>query len=594
MCARIKQTFAALFQNSAEAEVHFLEWIASTVNDSKITDFEYILSNPSVLWELSAKGQIPIDRNVPKARQTIRGIVDLLSKLWETNWQIDIFDLFVLAHQHEISKDFAFKRGFEDVLFSNRQLVLYTLVATIVMTTIVLNPKMKSPALFESICCLSSDSQVYLADHFMELENVAQDIAEHFNSHLVFHKQLSFREQTDSARFLEKLAHKKEKIRALKAANAQLCAKITELEEHRREQDMRLQQISCSKADLMNRFKSCSLVFETEEIKQKEEQIEELRKLIEGKDSVYRKSVLDFEKNQEELYKRIQILENFRSRYQNVAEKEERLLQLHEKCQAVLNENSLLKNKCDELKQKMRSMERENESLLMKSEIFDRSSVKQIISDMKSHISLDLKPDRNTREMFDKGQTMLTEFVDELTQMICPDKPVLKELKENSGECQNMRNYVPKDYGKDFVTRLRGVTVRFNDKFGEFLAYVSETIDRQALKAAEAETEKTKSRQKIAQLEEKIRQLEAQMVETLKINDPRVQSLHDLFQTPQNYNETSKAMLNAILLRELEISNLKQARKAALSEFLDLETKYAEQTKLLYCVAVSNIGASES
>lgn len=590
---KVRNALVSVFGQSAETEFAYIEWISMTLGNSKITSFDDLVNCPAYLWELAEKAKIPLDKTVKRSKQSLGGFIEELAGIWEQKWGLALFDLFKVAHGREIAGDFNFRTNFEEVMFSNHTMVLTTLVAAVVMTTFMYHPNLKGSALFESICSISADSQVILADHFMEIENVAQTLADNVVDDLVVLRSQSVNQTSDHIKLMEKLAKKKDKIRDLKLAVASLTARVHELEALNKEQEMKLHQVSESKADLVNRFKSCSLVFETEEIRHKEEQIEELRRLIEGKECLYKKSVLDFEKNQEELYKKIQVLENFRSKYQNISDRESRLGELQERFQQILVQNNLLKEKCDELRHKIRDIEQENERLLLKSEIFDRSSVRQIATDIKSHISLDFKPEKNTREFYEKSQGLLSEFVDELLVLIQPDKPVLRELKENTADAANARAGPPKVDQKDFVTRLRAVTLRFNEKFASFLAGISEALEKQGQKHSDFEVFKAKSKQRIGRLEDKVKELEGALVENLKLQEPRIQSLCETLKVPENFNETSKSMLNAILTRELEISNLKQARKAALSEFLNLETKYVEQTRMMYAIGVSYLKSQD-
>ena len=589
--SELKTTITNIFHNSPDLEYAYIEWISKTLNNPNILTFETLIKNPSNWFELADKAGLFQKTKIPKAKQSLSNFVEILGDFWKNNFQLDLFFLFDPIYKNELYFEFEFSCHFQDILYSNHLLVLTSLVTGVLLTSFLVNPKMKNnSSIFESISSLSPDSQVILAENFTAIESLSQEIEDKVSTGKQKQSTQSFLQTSDQLKLQEKLASVKDKYKKLKLVNFELNSLIKCLETQFQEQEFKLEQANFSKNDLVNKFKSCSLIFETEEIRQKEEEITALRNLISNKDSLFQRSVVDFEKTQEGLYKKIKLLDSFQIKYEKLAQKENDVVELNQNMQIIKIENKSLKQKCDLLNSHLSNLENENKHLLEKNKEYKTQMNSQFEVENKSLACFDFKLEKTQNQCIINGKLLLNDLNDSFMQAFQNNGPVLIKQKENQAETQNLKFLTAKETQKENNQHLKILLKQFNDDFSKFLNQISESIKFLMSKNEQLESFKIKSKFKINFFEERVKDLENLILANLKLEDSKIKELYEcLLKTPFNFQETNTTMLNAILTRELEINYLKNARKNVLSEFLKVESNYAEQIKLIYTLAISNL-----
>ena len=631
---KISETMAQLMAiNGDEVETYMCEWLSRLLKTITVKNFIDLVENKSVWLELAELGKFKsIALEAPYfSNRNLPNFVKLLDTIWQNEKGIHLFGYFKSYLAEIFNPDFVFVENFEACIYSHTQEIIHIiLIATIVTCMMIFHTHYSEDnieQLFDCMDEMDDDIRTPLKEEFKLIIELYDHIEEDFiDESLVKETSRSNTIVPNRARVLttvtdQHIAKKVEELQGtmdnlqkeneeLKSTNNQLTKEISDNKKIMEEQSFKINHLTYSRDDLLEKLKSKNFEMINEEIKDKQKEIDDLKETLANNEAKYKKRLREADESKDELIKKLHQMENYKSEFeilrrateskkseakeipsdeevgklneqimklqQNILEEKQKCLNLEMQTSEMSIQNQRLKLENQDLNYRVKELE--NNRSLGASEIYvdDYDAIKDELSAAKYYKKLDAK---SSIKNDDEETSNIIEHLDN------DGKPKITPFNDKAEDNANEQGYSQRrveqlflDYEKKCLHRIKMIL----KESGEYKEKLSETLQ---------EVDELKEYNE--ELEEKVSNLESRAVENIVLSSKELKDLiYNVKHTERDSSEIAQDLLKNIVKKDLEIARLRHNRKRQQKETINMEAIFTDKLSLIYEVIENYISNS--
>ena len=572
-------------QDLTEVENHFKQWLILIFDNYQIKDF-LELCEDNVAWlKMTEIGRFKTVAFEAKyfSKKNLPNYVKMISEIWKDNKGINLFDFFDTVLRKNLNNNFKFLEGFEDIIYSDTKEVIFVILIASILTILYIQQSDEDSdmKIFEMITEMEPESQEFLKLQFkmiLELFSSLNQKSEekiYENKHFITEPSLGSGKRVSNfadIQILKKVEDQQKIIEDLEKENddmRDILNKVkNDLEEKEKtvhEQEIKIKQLTFSREDLLSKLKNKKFDLIDNEISEKNEEIEQLKREIQILEENLEQKDRDEEDRKDEILKLNLKLENYKKEFESTKKD----LAHRQNADNANNKNSeLIKNDFEDIKNKYINLQ---EKSIQDKEKCLHLEVK--LGQLKIEIQ-NLKLENQDLEFkikeLDNGDLGDSEiYLDDLeniTEELNSEKYFDEMNKENEDDSSNEKyKKMFKNYEKKCLNRIK---ILLNEN-GEY-----------KLKSEEYSKENDMLKDELEEMQEKINDLENNMVGDFISKNKELQNIFS--KTNENSSEIAQDLLKNIMKKEHEIERLIMNRRKLREKQTDMEAGNLENIQLIY------------
>ena len=611
-------------------EIAVCDWLTRSLKIGTINSFSDFVENNAAWLQLATmmKFKTLAFETDYFSNKNLPNYVKMLSFIWNSEQEIDVFGYFRNYLAELFNPDFDFVKNFEACLYSHTHEIVQILLVVSILTFCMIAQRENSTEQVEKLLFnldeLEEKDAKLLKKEFKQIFGMFEQIQEQFleeskldDSRFKTTPAQRNRNQTTVATYqiAKKVEEQQKVIDSLENENEELKGKAHKLEievsdKDRiiEEQEMKIKQLNFSRTDMLEKLKNKKFDMINEEIADKEREIHDLKERIGIIEAKYQQRLKDAEEAKDSMELKVHQLENYKVEFENLKkafdiqksnvqnmensitteelEKYEKLKDQYYKLQEATLEDKQkyleLEMNVSELNMKIQKLTLENQDLQFK------------VQEMEDNASL-------------IGSEVYVEDYEEIKEELSVANHLKKYTGETAAEDElNLQNELNK---KGEVTPFEITENKENGDTGEenekeilanktvkkvFRDYEKKCLHRIKMMANEIREYKTKLDEVLVDLEETKDENDELVEKTTDLENRVVnefiretKELREMVYDGENRKDSSdiaQDLLKNIVKKDYEIARMRINRKKQLKEMIGVEAKCTEKIDMLYTI----------